>query len=108
MRAAIGLTGDTDIENERFDRKPKNGASLQELSEPSSLYPGEDEIARRVLGKNANKWGSLAPLWEREGLPRIDPLTGGRYWPACRAWFDQRNGLRQGRVPASSDGPEQW
>jgi hypothetical protein len=77
-------------------------------SEPASLYPSEDEIARCVLGRNAREWATLASLWEREGLPRIDALAAGRYWPAVRAWLDRRNGLRQDQVPASADGEEQW
>jgi hypothetical protein len=76
--------------------------------EPASLYPSENEIARCVLGRNAKQWPTLAPLWEREGLPRIDPLVGCRYWPAVKAWHDRRNGLRRDQVPVSADGEEHW
>lgn len=77
--------------------------------EPTSLYPSEEEIARRVLGPcKAKDWAALAAVWEREGLPRIDALVGRRYWPAVRTWFDHRNGLRQECVPASADGKEIW
>jgi hypothetical protein len=75
---------------------------------PSSLYPDESEIARYILGKKAKQWTKIAPILEREGLPRIDPLTGGRFWPAVRAFLDRRHGLRKDLVPASADGEESW
>ena len=77
--------------------------------EPSSLYPSEEEIAQRVLGEGKVKqWIALVPTLEREGLPRVDPLFGGRFWPAVRAWFEQRNGLRPELVPSGADGQEVW
>jgi len=30
---------------------------------------------------------------ERDGLPKIDPLMGGRFWPAVHQWFLDRHGL---------------
>ncbi|WP_298951494.1 hypothetical protein [uncultured Methylobacterium sp.] len=30
---------------------------------------------------------------ERDGLPKIDPLVGGRPWRAVQACFDRRYGL---------------
>jgi hypothetical protein len=77
--------------------------------EPSSLYPSEEEIAQCVLGEGKVKqWAALVPTLEREGLPRVDPLFGGRFWPAVRAWFEQRNGLRRELVPSGADGQEVW
>jgi hypothetical protein len=76
--------------------------------EPSSLYPDEDELARCVLGKKAKQWASIAATLEREGLPRIDPLMGARFWPAVCAFLDQRHGLRKDQVPAIADGEETW
>ncbi|MBY0300079.1 MAG: hypothetical protein K2X71_29260 [Methylobacterium sp.] len=56
------------------------------------LYPDEAEIARAVLGSNrAKAWTGLAVVLERGGLPRIDPLFGGRYWPAVKAFLDRRH-----------------
>ena len=75
----------------------------------SPLYLSEASIAARVLGgKAATQWAALAALWEREGLPRIDPLTGCRYWPAVRAFLDRRHGLGAVQVPAAIDGAENW
>lgn len=76
--------------------------------EPSNLYPDENEVARCVLGKNAKLWSSIAPALEREGLPRIDPLIGARYWPAVRAHLDRRHGLSKTHVPSVADGEEVW
>ena len=76
--------------------------------QPSSLYPDEGELAQCILGKKAKQWPSIAPILEREGLPEIDPLTGGRFWPAVLAFLDRRHGLRKDQVPASADGEELW
>ncbi|WP_455988968.1 hypothetical protein [Methylorubrum extorquens] len=47
--------------------------------EPSCLYPDEAELARVVLGqKRAKAWGGLAAVLERSGLPKVDPMMGGR------------------------------
>jgi hypothetical protein len=81
---------------------------MTNVSKPSSLYPDEAELARCVLGKRARQWASIAPTLEREGLPRIDPLTGGRFWPAVIAFLGQRHGLRKDQVPSSADGEESW
>ncbi|MDR9782269.1 hypothetical protein [Rhizobium redzepovicii] len=73
------------------------------------LYLSEASIAQRVLGpKNRTAWDALAAVWEREGLPRIDPMTGCRYWPAVRAFLDRRHGLHQSSLPSTVDGAENW
>lgn len=76
----------------------------------TSLFPDEAEIAQLILGaKRASAWSGLAVILERHGLPQIDPLLGGRYWPAVISFFDRRYGvvgpLHAGYVP---DGPENW
>lgn len=74
-----------------------------------ALYLPEAAIAQRVLGsRSAKQWSALATVWEREGLPRIDPMTGCRYWPAVRAFLDRRHGLTRVTVPVSADGAENW
>ena len=57
------------------------------------LYPDEAEIARRVLGERAQEWPGKAAILERDGLPKIDTLMGGQFWPAVRHWFLDRHGL---------------
>src|SRR5262245_41830474 len=44
------------------------------------LYPCESEIARR-LSQSEKQWRRIAPQLERQGLPKIDPLMRGRFWP---------------------------
>lgn len=75
----------------------------------SPLYLSEAAIAHRVLGsKSKARWEALAATWEREGLPRIDPMTGCRYWPAVRVFLDRRHGLGQVVLPSTADGAENW
>ena len=75
---------------------------------PSNLYPTEQELARCILGKKEKQWSSIVPTLEKEGLPRVDPLFGGRFWPAVRAFLDRRHGLLKGHIPATADGHESW
>ncbi len=44
---------------------------------------------------------------EREGLPKIDPIMKGRFWPAVDAFFRARAGLGN-TVPSEPDGEEHW
>jgi len=68
------------------------------------LYADEDEVARRVLGARAREWPGKAVVLERDGLPKIDPLMGGRFWPAVRQWFLDRHGLAA-ELPSSASSP---
>ena len=72
----------------RFDHPPM----LCRNTEVSGLFPTEAEIGRR-LGQKPREWAAKAKVLERHGLPRIDPLMGGRYWPAVVAFFDRRYGI---------------
>lgn len=52
------------------------------------LYPSEAQIARAVLGSRAKDWPRIAKtLEDKEGLPRVNALMGGRFWPAVVAFF---------------------
>ncbi|SFU39062.1 hypothetical protein SAMN02799631_00400 [Methylobacterium sp. 174MFSha1.1] len=68
------------------------------------LFPCKAEVARR-LSQTPTEWKPKAKILERHGLPRIDPLMGGRYWPAVQAYFDRRYGLSTVEVIAP-DGTE--
>jgi hypothetical protein len=70
------------------------------------LYPCEAEIARR-LSQSEKHWRRIAPLLEREGPPKSDPLMGGRFWPAVEAFFRIRHGLGN-MVASQPDGEEKW
>src|SRR3981081_2063129 len=65
------------------------------------LYPPEAEIAEAVLGKRAKKWrGTAEHLESKHGLPKIDALMGGRFWPLVQKYFWERHGMR---LPGSLD-----
>lgn len=82
-----------------MNRSPRRSASQE-----WGLFPCEAEIARR-LSQDPGEWSAKAIVLERDGLPRIDPLMGARYWPAVRNYWDRRYGLS--RVEASAlDGQE--
>jgi hypothetical protein len=43
------------------------------------LFATDDVIGAALLGpKRVQEWHQLAPLLEARGLPKIDPLMGGR------------------------------
>ena len=75
---------------------------------PSALYKPESEIAALVLGVGAINWAAVAAVWEREGLPRIDPMTGMRFWPAVQSFLMRRHGIIDAAVPTQPDGSENW
>jgi hypothetical protein len=61
---------------------------------PSSnpLYASEEQVAEMVLGPGrVRDWKERIVVLEREGLPEIDPLMGGRYLPAVKTFFDKRS-----------------
>lgn len=68
------------------------------------LFPCEAEVARR-LSQDPTAWRAKAVILERDGLPKVDPLLGGRYWPGVVAYLNRRYGLS--RVEALAlDGKE--
>jgi hypothetical protein len=78
------------------------------------LFPCEAEIARR-LSQSEKRWRGIARHLEREGLPRVDPLMGARYWPAVVAFFQARYGVGAVgtigsvmMIPGPPDGEEHW
>jgi hypothetical protein len=58
--------------------------------EPSCQYPDDAELARVLLGDRAKRWPEIVVIEERHGFPRLDPLYGGRYWPAVQAFYARR------------------
>lgn len=58
------------------------------------LYPDEKAIARAVMGSRAKDWPAKARFLEdTDGLPRVDVLMGGRFWPAVVEYFKARHGI---------------
>jgi hypothetical protein len=70
------------------------------------LYATDDLIGEAVLGaERKGEFPKLAALLERQGMPKIDPLWGGRYVPAVKAFLDADNGLST-LAPTKPDGLE--
>lgn len=81
------------------------GRAPEKLSD-LPLFCDDARLGTAVLGTGrACEWENLARLLEAEGLPKIDPLMGGRYVPAVKAFFDNQNGLRDHK-PKAPDGRE--
>jgi hypothetical protein len=71
-----------------------------------SLYATDEEIGEAVLGRDRRcEFAAFAQLRERDGMPKIDPLWGGRYVPAVKSFFDAQYGL-SAAVPLAPDGME--
>jgi hypothetical protein len=75
------------------------------------IFADDNAIGQALLGTiRAAEWQSLVLIFERVGFPRIDPLMGGRYVPAIKAFFDRQYGLTH-VAPTVRDGierPEGW
>jgi hypothetical protein len=59
------------------------------------LYPSEARIAVEVMGpERAKEWPVKARyLEDKHGLPPVDELMGGRFWPAVVEYFRVRHGI---------------
>lgn len=70
------------------------------------LYATDDEIGEAVLGwARKGEFKGLAVLHERQGMPRMSPVWGGRYVPAVKAFFDAQNGVNKANtVPLAPQG----
>jgi hypothetical protein len=76
-----------------------------------SLFLTEAEIAERVMSgeDRLQRWQGAAAVLERAGLPRPDPVFGGRrYWPAVRAFLDRRAGLGATMPVSQPETEEDW
>ncbi len=78
--------------------------SAESTIRKQGLFPCEAEIARR-LSQTPVEWAAKAKVLERDGMPKIDPVMGGRFWPAVKAFFDRRYGLSTVEV-SQPDGME--
>jgi hypothetical protein len=70
------------------------------------LFADDQALGSALLGlRRAGEWTSIVPIYERRGFPKVDPVMGGRYVPAVRAFFDREYGI--GGAPLSApDGIE--
>lgn len=54
------------------------------------LFADEKSLSEAIMGRGRYaEWRAIVPLLEHRGLPKIDALMGGRYWPAVKAFFDR-------------------
>lgn len=82
----------------RISDRSEGGAAVssrparRDVYRRQGLFPCEAEVARR-LSQSPSEWSAKAIVLERAGLPKIDPVMGGRYWPAVDAFWRRRYGL---------------
>jgi hypothetical protein len=70
------------------------------------LFAADDEIGEAVLGRDRKReFAGIAQLHERDGMPKIDPVWGGRYVLGVKAFFDSQYGL-SAAVPLAANGVE--
>lgn len=62
-----------------------------ELPTPPQFL-SDAEIGRR-LGIAEGEWPRVRTAFERDGLPRKDPVANKRYWPAIERWLLARYGF---------------
>ncbi|NNM71410.1 hypothetical protein [Enterovirga aerilata] len=70
----------------------------------TGLFPCEAEVARR-LSQTPKEWAAKSIVLERDGLPKVDPIMGGRFWPAVEAYWLRRYALSSIEV-VQADGME--
>jgi hypothetical protein len=80
------------------------------LVDRSHLFIDDDELHRRLnpkMGRDRFRSALRAIESKHRDFPRIHALFRGRYWPAVRAWLDDKNGVRDNVSTAiAQDGPE--
>jgi hypothetical protein len=58
------------------------------------LFATDAKLGKALLdAARAAEWKDLASLYEQRGLPKIDPVMGGRFTPAVRRFFGQEYGM---------------
>jgi hypothetical protein len=88
---------------------------VKKSGEHIPLFPDEETIAIEIMGaRRAKDWPEKARyLEDKHGLPRIDELMGGRFWPAVVEFFRVRHGMglrkrldaEEGDVPSLKQSP---
>ena len=70
------------------------------------LFADDATLGTALLGSHRSReWREIAALLESRGLPKMDPLMGGRYVPAIKAFFDREYGIAD-TPPTAPDGVE--
>ena len=99
-----------DLQRIRLRPVLRRGLSRDEALDLLPLFAADEAIGAMLLGPGRDQdWRQIVTLLEARGLPKVDPLMGGRYVPAVRAYFDHQYGLDRGRdVPLAPDGVEDF
>lgn len=80
------------------------------MAKSEKLFVTEAECAERI-GLSTDEFKSIVSTLEKPGFPLPDPgFKNRRYWPAVRAWLDNRYGLsgENSHAPYPPDGKEVW
>jgi len=74
------------------------------------LFAADGAIGAMLLGPGREQeWRQIATLLEGRGLPKVDPMMGGRYVRAVIDFFDHQYGLnRSCASPLTPDGVEDF
>ena len=68
------------------------------------LFATDDEIGEAVLGRDRRReFAGIAQLLERDGMPKMCPVWGGRYVPGVKRFLDVQHGL-SAAVPFAPNG----
>lgn len=72
------------------------------MKDRSSLpwFADDAALGRALLGDRASEFTAIATLEEARGFPKIDPMWGGRYVPAVKAYLDRAYGIAAPAAPA--------
>jgi hypothetical protein len=66
-------------------------------------------LARPSLVKDGHPSGPiLSPCTSAADFRKVDPVMGGRYVPAVRAFFDGEYGINSARVSVPDGGERPW
>jgi hypothetical protein len=73
------------------------------------LFADDLALGSALLGvRRAGEWANLVPMYERRGFPKVDPVMGGRYVPAVRAFFDLEYGVGASTLSAPDGIERPW
>lgn len=80
------------------------------MAKAEQLFLTESQIAERI-GLPTDKCKTILKTLEKDGFPMPDQMfEGRRYWPACKAFLDQRYNLgkQYSQNSPALDGEEKW
>jgi hypothetical protein len=73
------------------------------------LFADDMALGLALLGvRRGAEWRNIVPIYERRGFPKVDPVMGGRYVPAVRAFFDQEYGIGGAKLSAPDGIERPW